>query len=187
MSERPAPRSTIGRIALFNGPPSSGKTSLVSSLRDVLAEPWFHLSLDDFRSGFSERWWTEDDGQLFERVMAGYLGSLVQIANAGIDVLAESVITPSRQRLYETTFGEIPIALIGVQCPLEVAMEREQARGDRRRGPIDLDADDYMAVHAGLSYDLEVSTTAVNPKDLAEAVAPQFDRLIPSPFGSHLM
>jgi chloramphenicol 3-O phosphotransferase len=152
-----------------------------------LATPWFHLSLDDFRSGFSSRWWIEDDGQLFERVMVGYLGSLVQIANAGSDVLAESVITPTRQPLYESIFGAIPIALIGVQCPLEVAIERERARGDRRRGPIDLDAEEYMAVHAGLSYDLEVSTAAASPTDLAVAVAPQFDRLIPSPLSSHLM
>jgi chloramphenicol 3-O phosphotransferase len=158
----------------------------VDALQAVLAAPWFHLSLDDFRSGFSERWWIDDDGQLFERVMAAYLGSLRQIARAGIDVLAESVITPARQRLYESTLGETPTVLVGVQCPIEVAIERERTRSDRPRGPVYLDADEYIAVHAGLSYDLEVVTTSDRPTDLAVALAAQFGHLKFSTFRSHL-
>jgi chloramphenicol 3-O phosphotransferase len=151
-----------------------------------MAEPWFHLSLDDFRSGFSERWWLEDRGQLFDQVMSGYLGALLQMAKAGMDVLAESVIAPARRPLYESTFGETPMVLIGVMCPLDVAIERERVRSDRRRGPIELDANEYEAVHAGLSYDLEVSTAAGNPTDLAVGLAARIGLLSPSPFRSHV-
>jgi len=186
MSAKEYPIESIGRVVLFNGPPSSGKTSLVNSLREEMAEPWFYLSLDDFRSGFSERWWFEDRGQLFERVMSGYLGSLLQMSKAGVDVLAESVITPARQHLYESTFGETPMLLIGVMCPLDVAIEREGARNDRLRGPIELDAQEYDAVHAGLSYDIEVSTTAGNPSELAVELAARIGLLVASPFSDHL-
>jgi chloramphenicol 3-O phosphotransferase len=187
MGETTSTSASIGRVALFNGPPSSGKTSLVSELQNEIAEPWFHLSLDDFRSGFSERWWLEDDGHLFDRVLSGYLRSLREMALAGNDLLAEAVITPERHDLYESAFGALPIILIGVKCPREVAVQRENARTDRRHGPIDLPAHDYAAVHVGLSYDFEVETSTGNPVEMAAKMVPQFDRLLPSSFKRHLV
>lgn len=181
-----SPNLSIGRVALFNGPPSSGKTSLVNSLQHEIAEPWFHLSLDDFRSGFCERWWTPGDEQLFDRVLSGYLGSLREMALAGNDVLAEAVITPERRHLYDNTFGELPILLIGVKCLLEVAIHREALRTDRRRGQIDLPASDFAAVHDGLSYDLEVDTSAGNPTELTAKMLPKFVQLRPTSFKRHL-
>jgi chloramphenicol 3-O phosphotransferase len=178
--------STFGRLAFFNVPPSSGKTSLVESLQLTIAEPWFHLSLDDFRSGYSNRWWIESDDQRFELLLSGYLGSLREMALAGNDVVAEAVMTPERRPLYESTFGDLPILLIGVKCPLEVARRREAIRTDRRGGPIDLPSDYFLAVHEGLSYDLEVETSVKNPTELAAEVIPQFLRLVASNFHSHL-
>ena len=94
---------------LFNGPPSSGKTSLVNSLVALLTEPWFHLSLDDFRSGYPEPWFVHDTGALFDRLLAGYLASLREMAKSGNDVLAEAVITPSRRVLYASMpVGAVP-------------------------------------------------------------------------------
>jgi chloramphenicol 3-O phosphotransferase len=177
---------SIGRLVLFNGPPSSGKTSLVDELRNQLSEPWFHLSLDDFRSGIDDRWWLQDDAELFDRVMTGYLASLHAMVAAGLDVMAETVITPGRRRLYETTFAETLMTLVGVMCPLDVATEREGARDDRQRGPIDLDADAYAAVHAGLSYDTEIDTTKEGPVELARAFALQVGEFRSSSFRSHL-
>lgn len=186
MTQPTSSPSKTGRLVLFNGPPSTGKTSLVDELQHQLNDPWFHLSLDDFRSGIAGQWWLADDGQLFDRVMTSYLGSLHAMVVAGLDVMAETVITPSRRRLYETTFGEIPITLIGVMCPLEVAIDREGARSDRHRGPIDLDADAYAAVHTGLSYDTQIDTAKEGPSELARALALHFDRLRSSSFRSHL-
>jgi chloramphenicol 3-O phosphotransferase len=185
MTQPTSSPSKTGRLVLFNGPPSSGKTSLVDELQRQLDGPWFHLSLDDFRSGIADQWWITDDGQLFDRVMTGYLGSLHAMVVAGLDVMAETVITPGRRGLYETTFGETPITLIGVMCPLAVATEREGARSDRQRGPIELDADAYAAVHAGLSYDMAIDTTKEGPIELARALALHFDGLRSSSLRSH--
>lgn len=186
MEATPSSDSSIGRVALFNGPPSSGKTSLVNSLQREIAEPWFHLSLDGFLSGYSERSWTEDEGELFNRVQSGYLNSLREMALAGNDVLAEAVITPDRRLLYESTFGSMPLLLIGVKCRLDVATEREKNRTDRRRGPIELPAVEFAAVHEGLSYDLVIETSDDNPTDLAVKFLSDFIELIPSSFASHL-
>lgn len=118
--------------------------------------------------------------------MTGYLGSLHAMAGAGPDILAETAITPGRRRLYETTFAETPITLIGVMCPREVAIEREGARTDRQRGPIQLDADAYAAVHDGLSYDTQIDTTKEGPHELARALALHFDGHRSSSIRSHL-
>ena len=179
------PDSTHGRLAFFNGPPSCGKTSLVDALQHQIAEPWFHLSLDDFRSGYTNRWWFESDDRRFELLLSGYLASLGEMVLAGNDVLAEAVITPGRRHLYDGTFGDLPMVLIGVTCPLEVAVLREATRTDRRGGPIDLPADYFAAVHNGLSYDLEVDTAKIGPTELAVELIPKFKRLVASSFENH--
>jgi chloramphenicol 3-O phosphotransferase len=186
MSDEVSSIPLIGRIALFNGPPSSGKTSLVNALQEIAAEPWFHLSLDDYHSGIIQRWWLGDDGQLFVRLISGYLGSLHQMALAGINVMAEAVIIPERRSLYQDKFGDTPIVLIGVNCPLDVAMHREQIRSDRRIGPIDLPAAYFESVRAGLNYDLEVASDTGSPTELAATLLPEFNLLAPSRFESHL-
>ena len=186
MGATPSPDSLIGRVALFNGPPSSGKTSLVNSLQHEISDPWFHLSLDDFRSGYCESFWDDDDGDLFSRLLTGYVGALREMALAGNDVLAEAVITPARRLLYESTFGSMPLLLIGVKCRLDTAIQREASRVDRRHGPIELPAEYFAAVHEGLSYDLEIESSEESPQDLAVTVLADFNALIPSSFASHL-
>ena len=184
MSEETAdPRS--GRVVLFNGPPSSGKTSLVAALQQRLAEPWFHLSLDDFHAGYLERWWVADDGPLFDRLVAGYAASLREMAVAGNDVLAEAVITPARRNLYESVFGETPIALIAVRCPLEVAVDRERNRTDRRSGPIEFPPDYFAAVYGGLTYDHEIDTSNRTPDALATDLLESFSQFAPTSFTAH--
>jgi chloramphenicol 3-O-phosphotransferase len=178
--------TSIGRVAIFNGPPSTGKSSLVNSLQRELTAPWFHLSLDDFRSGYPTSFWDDDEGVLFDRLLAGYVGALREMALAGNNVLAEAVITPARRLLYESTFGSLQLLLIGVKCRLEKAIQREASRTDRRHGPIELPALYFAAVHEGLSYDLEIETSDENPKDLAVTFHSEFEALIPSSFASHL-
>ena len=45
------PAKGLGRIILLNGSSSSGKTTLALTLQRVLAEPWQHVALDQFRDG----------------------------------------------------------------------------------------------------------------------------------------
>lgn len=186
MASVSTPVSSYGRLAFFNGPPSSGKTSLVNSLQEELAEPWFHLSLDDFRAGYSSRWWIESDDHRFDILVSGYLGSLREMALAGNDVLAEAVMTRERRHLYDHVIGDLPIVLIGVKCSWEIALRRETTRTDRRGGPIHLPADYFAAVHEGLTYDLEVDSSVKNPTELAEELIPRFLRLNSSNFRSHV-
>jgi chloramphenicol 3-O phosphotransferase len=39
-----------GQIIFLNGPTSAAKTSIANALLPILAEPFFHLSIDGFNS-----------------------------------------------------------------------------------------------------------------------------------------
>lgn len=163
----------MGRVVLLNGPPSSGKTALARALQEELGEPWFHRSLDDFRAGYCDERWRSDDGTLFNRLMAGYLAALRALALEGNHILAEAIITPRRRGAYVQAFQGLDVVLIGVRCPYDVAVEREQRRDDRRHGPIDLPRSAFSAVHTGIAYDLEVDTATGTAQSLAVTLAPR--------------
>jgi len=170
------------RVVLLNGPPSCGKTTVARALQRTLAEPWFHRSLDDFRAGYLDEHWRSDDGTLFDRVVAGYLPSLRALALAGNSLIAEAVITPTRVGIYVETFRDLDVTLIGIRCPLEVAVERERARTDRLNGPIELPADAFAAVHAGMGYDLDIDTSTSTAEVIADAIVSYIHEATPTAF-----
>ena len=145
-----------GRILFLNGAPSSGKTTLAKAVQERCPEPLFHRSLDDFLEGYAPAARLAVPG-LFDRVLAGYLGALRELAAAGIDLIAEAVIIPERVDQYVETFAGCSVLLVGVHCPLAIAQERESARLDRPGGPLVLDVPWFETVH-DLPYDLEVET-----------------------------
>lgn len=163
-------RSNKGRIILLNGPPSSGKSTLAAALQGLLEEPYYHRSLDDFRRGYPDRYWLADDGTLFRRVLQGYLLSLHAMASVGHNIIAEAVITPDRLERYLTLFTDFPVLFVGVRCPLEEAQRREQERGDRLKGPINLAALGFDLVHAHGPYDLEIDTFHSTPAEAARRI-----------------
>jgi chloramphenicol 3-O phosphotransferase len=175
----------FSRIAILNGPPSVGKTSLAQSLQSAFKTPWFHRSLDEFRGGYLDRFWMDDDGALFDRVMVGYLGAIREIARAGNNVIAEAVITPSRRELYASTLQGLSVILIGVHCSLTEAIRREQTRTDRLHGAMELPRDLFEAVHTGITYDLEVDTSERSPDDLASELVNHIQALTPKTFDHH--
>jgi len=179
--------SGTGRVVLLNGPPSSGKTSLAQSFVAQSLHPWFHRNLDDFRRGYADRYWRDDDGRLFAAVAEGYLGALRSLALAGVDLIAETVITPERVDAYAAAFDDIRLLLVAVRCPIEVARRREAARADRLRGPIDLPDAGFESVYTAVRYDLQLDSREPLEsvvRTLAERATAPFDlglsRLRPS-------
>lgn len=174
-----------GTLLLLNGPPSCGKTSLARAFVTAAPTPWFHMSLDDFRRGYQSRHWRNDDGALFEHVMTAYIAMLREAASAEIDVIAEAVITPSRRQLYAEKLGTTPTFLVAVRCRIEVARQRELAREDRLKGPIELPADAFRSVHDGIAHDVDLDTSDLDSLDVAADLLAALAVRSPCPISEH--
>lgn len=163
-------RASTARIVFLNGAPSSGKSTVAHALHELLDEPYYYRSLDDFRRGYLDRYWLTDDGTLFRSVLHGYLLSLRNLAVLGHNIIAEAVVTPERLEDYLTLFADFSTLFIGVRCPLAEAQRRERTRRDRLKGPIDLTEQMVHLVHAHGPYDLEVDTANSTPSEAARRI-----------------
>jgi chloramphenicol 3-O phosphotransferase len=180
-----------GQVVVLNGTSSSGKTSTAMAFqesRSRAGECWIVVGLDDFLAKLPRRWievgaWVgsragegirlerEGDranfhiGEQARRLMHAYRRSVREIACAGINVVVDEV------SLHEDEWDDWCAALDGlaavwvaVRCDIDVASQREAARGDRALGLVRGQAD---VVHRFPAYDLELDTTAVPVEEVA--------------------
>lgn len=167
---------TPGTIILLNGTSSSGKTSIVKALQDVLEEPFLDAGIDRFIWMLPRRYldrplWDEvlglakEAGSVGHRLMSGMHQCIAALSRAGNNVVADHVLVEQRW-LEECTrlFSELPALFVGVRCPLEVLEQREAARADRTLGQARAQ---YNLVHAHGIYDLEVDTSKSDPEACA--------------------
>lgn len=166
---------TSGRVVFLNGPPSVGKSATAAALQELLPTPHYYFSLDDYLCGYRDSHWLADDGTLFARMVEPYLRNIVTLLSFGHDVIAEAMVLPASQGLYLRLFAGQRVTFVGVRCSLEVATRRELQRGNRRKGPINLDVPEFTLVHAHGAYDLEVDTSESAPADVAAQIMPVID------------
>jgi len=176
---------------VLNGTSSSGKTSTANAfqeLRSRAGECWLVIGLDDFLAKLPGRWvevgaWVgslagdgirlerEGDranfhiGEQARRLMRAYRRSVREIARAGLNVIVDEV------SLHEDEWQDWCVALDGldavwvaVHCDVEVASQREAARGDRALGLVRGQAD---VVHRFPDYALELDTTDTPVEEVA--------------------
>ncbi len=169
---------TPGKIIVLNGASSSGKTSIVKALQDILEEPFLDAGIDRFIWMLPRRYldrplWDEvlglatEAGPVGHRLVSGMHQSIAVLSRAGNNVVADHVLV-ERRWLEECTrlFSDLPALFVGVRCPLEVLEQREAARANRTLGQARAQ---FHRVHAHGIYDLEVDTS----RSSAEACALQ--------------
>jgi chloramphenicol 3-O phosphotransferase len=170
---------TPGTVILLNGTSSSGKTSLVRALQDVLDEPFLDAGIDKFLWMLPHRYlnpplWDDvlgratEAGATGQRLLSGMHHAIAALARAGNHVVADHVLVDPRW-LDECArvFRDLPVYFIAVHCPLPVLEQREQQRLDRTLGQARAQFD---LVHAHGVYDLEVDTSAASPEQCAQQI-----------------
>lgn len=161
-----------GHVVLLNGAPSVGKSSTARALQGLLAEPHYYLGLDEYRRGYLDSVWLADDGAMFRRMVEPFLRNLATLARAGHDVIAESMLTPDTETLYVDGFPDLEVVFVGLECRLDVAKAREASRGDRRKGPMNLDHPLLETLHEHGCYDVCVDTSELTPGEVARKILP---------------
>jgi chloramphenicol 3-O phosphotransferase len=174
------------KIILLNGVGSSGKTSIARALQAASREPFLHVQMDAFMAMLPARYLDDPDGFAFtpstvdgksvvsiqsgpvaQRAMRGMRQAMVALASEGNNLIVDEVLLGDEKNDYARMFEPFRLITVGVHCPLQVLEERERMRGDRLVG---LARWQYNKVHAGMTYNVTVDTSAASPEECAQAV-----------------
>jgi chloramphenicol 3-O phosphotransferase len=176
-------------LILLNGTSSSGKTTLAKALQDALPTPYLLVGIDTVVFALPSRYvneaacWHEVYQYHYEgdriagitiqpygdQLMRGLHRAVSGLANGGLDVIVDHVLSePAWVTDLDQTWAGLDLLRVGVLCPIEVAEERERARGNRTLGWARAHAD---VVHAHVRYDVTVDTSLANPAECAATVA----------------
>ena len=176
---------------MLNGTSSSGKTSTANAFqasRSQAGELWLVVALDDFLAKIPGRWvevgaWVgslagdgirlERDGDRANfhigdqarRLMRAYRRSVREIASAGINVIVDEVsLQEDEWQDWCEALDGLAVAWVAVRCDVDVASQREAARGDRALGLVRGQAD---VVHRYPAYEFELDTTVAAVDEVA--------------------
>jgi chloramphenicol 3-O phosphotransferase len=160
-----------GTIIVLNGVSSSGKSSLSKELTKFLPD-FFAFSIDDFDLVIEKM---EDRvGQRLISIETEYFyyKNVAMFSNRGVNLILDQIIHDplTLKNFYEALKG-YPVLFVGVHCPVDELLHREQSRGDRRTG---LAASQLEYVHKQEIYDVEVNTFNQSLSECAKEIA---DRL----------
>ena len=168
-----------GTIIMINGTSSSGKTSLVHALQDLLEAPYIEAGIDKFIFMMPERYLDRplwDDvlglatkaGQTGLTLFAGMHQAIRALSLAGVNVIADHVLVePDWASQCARLFADLPAYLVGVQCPLDVLEARERSRKNRTLGQARAQ---FEIIHKYARYDVEVDTSMLSPQECARKI-----------------
>lgn len=170
------------QVIVLNGGSSSGKTTIATCLQEILPSPWLRLSVDTLVDAMPQRLLSSDTGiafgadgsvrpgEDFQRLESAWMRGVAAMARAGAHVIVDDVFVSgvaARDR-WQAALGDLSVLWVGVRCDPAVAAAREHARGDRVTGMAQLQA---QMVHAGMTYDVEIDTSAMPAMECARRIA----------------
>jgi chloramphenicol 3-O phosphotransferase len=155
-----------GHVILLNGTSSSGKTTIAKALQASLSEPYMHISGDHLLDMLPEWFWSPPDQEaaaavmrLVPAIIPGLHRCVVALAESGINLIVDHVLQ-EKEWLEECVeiWDGLDVLFVGVECPLEIAEQREKERDDRNIGTARYQ---YERVHAHGLYDVKVDTSTL--------------------------
>ena len=180
-----------GKVVVLNGTSSAGKTSLAlafQELRAACGDCWLVFGIDDFLAKVPRPWieidalrgpYAEEGvrlervgdaarfviGEQVRRLLTAYRRSIAEVARSGLNVVVDDVMIEHHEwDDWRAALADLDPVWVGVRCDIEVAVQRERARGDRVQGLVRGQA---ATVHRHPVYDLELDTTTESPAALA--------------------
>ena len=157
------------QILVLNGPSSSGKSTLSKVLRALIEdeknERYAIISIDDFMKISTEETIYEDD--VFE-ISGDMCAAALEALQTSPGVIVDHVITSERIfRQLTDALGAHGILFVHVACPLNVLLQREDARKNRCPGSAE---SSYTYLFPKEGYDLTVDTSVLSPAECAKVI-----------------
>ena len=180
------------RVIILNGVGSVGKSATARALQAIAAAPFLHVAMDAFfdmvpkhlighPDGVVFETGVEDDtpcvalrsGEVMDRAMRGMRHAIAAMAGQGNNLIVDDVMLGGGEAHdYRALLAAFDVRFVGLFAPLDVLEARERARGDRLIG---LARWQIERVHVGVTYDLEIDTTAHSPQACAQKIKETFD------------
>jgi chloramphenicol 3-O-phosphotransferase len=131
-------------------------------VQEAADTPWIRLVPDEFfQWHLPERYWAF--GKAAGPWQEGFSGAVTALARAGNQVITCAAGLDG-QAGWRRRLAGIRCLFTGLTPSLEVCAEWERARGDRAAGTA---AARWRSVHQGWTYDLEIDTGTVGPRQTA--------------------
>ena len=188
-----------GKIIVLNGTSSSGKTSIIHALQQIMDEPYLEAGFDKFLwmlpAKFLKRPLYLDvldydqmelGGESMRVLRArriafqfvdGMHHAALAMVQAGNNVIIDHILfEPAWVKQCAVLFCGYWALLVGVRCPLAVIQEREKQRGDRTLG---IAPGHFHWIHQHGIYDLEVDTSVQSTMECALQIKQLIDEGIP--------
>lgn len=150
-----------GRAVIVNGPSSAGKSTVMDAVLAASETPW--VKFDELIFGETDvRFliWRDRAPTL----RPGFVAGIGALAAAGNQVIVAGGGFPSTT--FDVLRRQVSTLDVGLDCPLDVRVERQALRSDRWGGLTEGNDDQ----HSGWSYDLRFDTSSASPEEIATAI-----------------
>jgi chloramphenicol 3-O phosphotransferase len=196
-----------GWIVVLNGPPRSGKSSIVDVIQETFDGPWLNLGVDVFNQhvmpprlrpsiGLRPGGERPDIEELIPALYGAFYDSVAAHSRHGLNVVVDvghhdayakplRILPDAARRL-----SGLPALLVGVRCPLHVIMQRRNTGQPGREGRYRTSGTGgeipepvrrwQREVHQPGIYDLEIDTSAVTPAIAAAMIRERLDGPAPT-------
>ncbi|CAJ0792709.1 Chloramphenicol 3-O phosphotransferase [Ralstonia holmesii] len=159
-----------GAIVVLNGPSSAGKSTLSKYLCENLVEHHLHIELDAFRNMEPIGYWDVERQLAQVRVAAlcrAMNATAATFSRHGQSVIVDHVLSSDAWHYMLEDLIDLPVFLVGVFCSLEVLIDRERNRGDRKIG---LAESQFASIHASRHYDCVVDTSSASEIECGRSI-----------------
>ncbi len=144
----------MSSVFVFNGPSSSGKTSIAKAVQAGLSQNFLRFSIDDFYRFFNPD--TPNDWKFYYSLNQVFFRMIRASLELGYNAVIDTVF--ERKECYDEcvkNFNDFQMYFIGFYCSSSILMQREVERGNR---PIGLAERQANIVNDFVDYNLTVHT-----------------------------
>lgn len=159
------------QVILLNGPSSSGKSTLAKGLQafvlDRTGERCEIVSIDDFMCKILSEDETIYEDDVYE-ISGDMCAEVLRLLESAPCVIVDHVITSERIfRQFTDAMCEKSLLTVRIDCPLEILLQREQARKNRCLGSAQAS---YTYLYPKDSYDVCVDTHSATTEQCCKVI-----------------
>ncbi len=175
-------------VILLNGTSSAGKSSIAVQIQKLTKDPILHVGFDLFTLMLPPSYLIDGEhadlgfrltqespfktiikmGPIAEKLNYAKHRSIKAMLDNGFSLILDEILFRKKDfEDYLELFKDYRVLFVGVKPPLEVAEQREKARGDRVIG---LARGLYDLIHLDKTYDLTIDSAKNTPEESAKII-----------------